>query len=158
MVIIFAGELLKKAEHLLIMGLHPSEIIKGYELACAKALSELESTRLEYLPLFFCQLFSHSIIYVQPPISFDTVHPRFRLEACHCIQTIWIRGYTIFFGGGGCPCRHAPQSQKFQRRQRACGQNNGRKLGWKQSGPGNGIWTRARGYVQRQSIIRVLSD
>lgn len=26
------------------MGLHPSEIIKGYELACAKALAELEST------------------------------------------------------------------------------------------------------------------
>ena len=45
-VIIFAGELLKKAEHLLIMGLHPSEIIKGYELACAKALAELESTSL----------------------------------------------------------------------------------------------------------------
>ena len=40
---ILAGELLKKAEHLLIMGLHPSEIIKGYELASAKALAELES-------------------------------------------------------------------------------------------------------------------
>jgi T-complex protein 1 subunit theta len=43
MVLIFAGELLKKAEHLLIMGLHPSEIIKGYELARTKALTELES-------------------------------------------------------------------------------------------------------------------
>jgi len=43
MVLILAGELLKKAEHLLIMGLHPSEIIKGYELGCIKALSELES-------------------------------------------------------------------------------------------------------------------
>lgn len=42
-VIIFAGELLKKAEHLLIMGLHPSEIIKGYELASVKGLEELES-------------------------------------------------------------------------------------------------------------------
>ncbi|KAH8103497.1 T-complex protein 1 [Cristinia sonorae] len=42
MVIILAGELLKKAEHLLIMGLHPSEIIKGYELACVKGLEELE--------------------------------------------------------------------------------------------------------------------
>lgn len=47
-VIIFAGELLKKAEHLLIMGLHPSEIIKGYELACAKALAELESASLSH--------------------------------------------------------------------------------------------------------------
>jgi chaperonin GroEL (HSP60 family) len=43
MVIILAGELLKKAEHLLVMGLHPSEIIKGYELACVKAITELES-------------------------------------------------------------------------------------------------------------------
>lgn len=43
MVIILAGELLKKAEHLLIMGLHPSDIIKGYELASVKGLEELES-------------------------------------------------------------------------------------------------------------------
>jgi len=42
-VLIFAGELLKRAEHLLVMGLHPSEIIKGYELARVKALAELES-------------------------------------------------------------------------------------------------------------------
>lgn len=41
-VLILAGELLKKAENLLIMGLHPSEVIKGYELACTKALAELE--------------------------------------------------------------------------------------------------------------------
>jgi len=44
MVLILAGELLKKAEHLLIMGLHPSEIIKGYELASEKSQAELEST------------------------------------------------------------------------------------------------------------------
>lgn len=43
LVLILAGELLKKAEHLLVMGLHPSEVIKGYELAQSKALSELES-------------------------------------------------------------------------------------------------------------------
>ncbi|KAG8709956.1 T-complex protein 1 subunit theta [Ceratobasidium sp. 394] len=41
-VLVLAGELLKKSEHLLIMGLHPSEIIIGYELACTKALEELE--------------------------------------------------------------------------------------------------------------------
>lgn len=49
MVLILAGELLKKAEHLLIMGLHPSEIIKGYELASEKAQTELESTSLTSL-------------------------------------------------------------------------------------------------------------
>lgn len=41
-VMIFAGELLKKAESLLVVGLHPSEVIKGYELACTKALAELD--------------------------------------------------------------------------------------------------------------------
>ena len=49
MVLIFAGELLKRAEHLLIMGLHPSEVIKGYELGSIKALEELESaSSIEY--------------------------------------------------------------------------------------------------------------
>ena len=33
LVLMLAGELLKKAEYLLTMGLHPSEIIQGYELA-----------------------------------------------------------------------------------------------------------------------------
>ncbi|KAK0237996.1 chaperonin Cpn60/TCP-1 family [Armillaria nabsnona] len=50
MVIILAGELLKKAENLLIMGLHPSEIIKGYELASVRALSELEKLSTFSLP------------------------------------------------------------------------------------------------------------
>ena len=34
---------LKQAEYLLVMGLHPSEIIKGYELACTKVLANLQS-------------------------------------------------------------------------------------------------------------------
>lgn len=42
-VLMFAGELLKKAEALLTMGLHPSEIIAGYELARDKAEEELKS-------------------------------------------------------------------------------------------------------------------
>ena len=46
MVLILGGELLKQAEYLLIMGLVPSEVIKGYELAAAKALAELESMYL----------------------------------------------------------------------------------------------------------------
>jgi T-complex protein 1 subunit theta len=47
LVLIFAGELLKKAENLLVMGLHPSEVIQGYELARTKALEELESKSSE---------------------------------------------------------------------------------------------------------------
>lgn len=42
LVLIFAGELLKQSESLLTMGLHPSEVIQGYELAKTKALEELE--------------------------------------------------------------------------------------------------------------------
>ncbi|KAF9014909.1 chaperonin Cpn60/TCP-1 family [Cyathus striatus] len=50
LVIILAGELLKKAEHLLIMGLHQSEVIKGYELALVKALEEVEKLSSTTLP------------------------------------------------------------------------------------------------------------
>ncbi|OCH89409.1 T-complex protein 1 [Obba rivulosa] len=50
MVLILAGELLKKAEHLLVMGLHPSEVIKGYELASTRALKELENLAKTSLP------------------------------------------------------------------------------------------------------------
>ncbi|RIB16193.1 chaperonin-containing T-complex theta subunit Cct8 [Gigaspora rosea] len=46
-VIIFAGELLQKAEYLLRMGLHPSEIVQGYELARNKALEILEELCVE---------------------------------------------------------------------------------------------------------------
>ena len=49
-----AGELLKKAEYLLTMGLHPSEVVLGYELARDKAIEELESkshTTHSYHPL-----------------------------------------------------------------------------------------------------------
>lgn len=42
LVLIFGGELLKKAENLIVMGLHPNDVLQGYELACAKALAELE--------------------------------------------------------------------------------------------------------------------
>jgi len=47
-VITFAGELLNQAEGLLKMGLHPSQIVSGYELASKKAIEILEkSTALE---------------------------------------------------------------------------------------------------------------
>ncbi|CAO3699774.1 unnamed protein product [Rhizopus microsporus] len=42
LVIVFAGELLQKAADLLRLGLHPSEVIQGYELARDRALSILE--------------------------------------------------------------------------------------------------------------------
>lgn len=64
LVLILAGELLKKAEPLLIMGLHPSEVIQGYELAAAKALEELESA------FVFSSSSSRSLlIYIHPELS-----------------------------------------------------------------------------------------
>jgi T-complex protein 1 subunit theta len=42
LVISLAGELMIQAEHLLKMGLHPSEILIGYEKASKKALELLE--------------------------------------------------------------------------------------------------------------------
>ena len=52
LVIVFAGELLRKAEELLRMGLKTSEIVQGYERAgraAAKALEDLEVERVENL-------------------------------------------------------------------------------------------------------------
>ncbi|CAO1620472.1 unnamed protein product [Parajaminaea phylloscopi] len=49
LVITLAGELLKKAEQLINLGLHPSEILGGYELARDKALQELENLSVAQL-------------------------------------------------------------------------------------------------------------
>lgn len=47
LVMVFAGELLKKAEELLRMGLKTSEIVKGYERAQGFALQALEDLEIE---------------------------------------------------------------------------------------------------------------
>ncbi|PIA14748.1 chaperonin-containing T-complex theta subunit Cct8 [Coemansia reversa NRRL 1564] len=46
-VVILGGELLQRAEPLLRMGLHPSEIARGYELALASALEGLETLSVD---------------------------------------------------------------------------------------------------------------
>ncbi|KAI9204374.1 chaperonin Cpn60/TCP-1 family [Polychytrium aggregatum] len=46
-VVVFAGELLQHAEYLLRMGLHPSEIIDGYNIASKKAIEILESLSVD---------------------------------------------------------------------------------------------------------------
>jgi len=74
LVLIFAGELLKKAGPLLVMGLHPSEVIQGYELASIKALAELESTsqsRTATAPE--CSRLPSALL--QSPISAHPIHP-----------------------------------------------------------------------------------
>ena len=51
-VIVFGGELLQQAESLIRMGLHPSEIIAGYNKAGKFALEHLESINTEILNFF----------------------------------------------------------------------------------------------------------
>lgn len=46
LVLIFAGELLKRAVNLLVMGMHPSEVVLGFEMASEKAREEIESASL----------------------------------------------------------------------------------------------------------------
>ncbi|KAJ3019417.1 UNVERIFIED_CONTAM: T-complex protein 1 subunit theta [Siphonaria sp. JEL0065] len=48
-VVVFAGELLQQAEYLLKMGLHPSEIIDGYEVAVKKAYEILQTLQVHTL-------------------------------------------------------------------------------------------------------------
>merc|ERR1719361_2590460 len=47
LVVMFVGELLKKAEELLGMGLHPSDIVTGYDKASKKALEYLSTLTVE---------------------------------------------------------------------------------------------------------------
>jgi len=95
LVLILAGEMLKKSEHLLVMGLHPSEIIKGYELACKKALEELESALSD---VFHLTLRSHFNLLFRPhnthtPFSPHSTKSQNRLATCSCCQAVWLRGY-----------------------------------------------------------------
>jgi len=48
-VLIFAGELLRQAELLISLGLHPTEIVQGYELARERALELLEDLSIATL-------------------------------------------------------------------------------------------------------------
>ncbi|KAI8929581.1 chaperonin Cpn60/TCP-1 family [Entophlyctis helioformis] len=46
-VVVLAGELLQQADFLLRMGLHPSELIQGYDVAAKKALEILETLEVD---------------------------------------------------------------------------------------------------------------
>jgi len=55
-VVVFAGELLKKAEELIYMGLHPSDIVSGYTKAFKKSIELLESNELTIASLSDAEL------------------------------------------------------------------------------------------------------
>lgn len=73
LVLILAGELLKRSEHLLTMGLHPSDVILGYEMALEKGRQELECESAHNIYDYMLTDFSngrfHSITY-SPPYRF----------------------------------------------------------------------------------------
>jgi len=73
MVLILGGELLKQAEQLLIMGLVPSEVVKGYELASIKAQTELESPLIPYHLYSNTKLTTYRTLHVQ---SSNTAYTR----------------------------------------------------------------------------------
>merc|ERR1719367_96932 len=54
LVVVFCGELMKKAEELIGMGLHPSDIVHGYDKAIRKALDYLSAmtVKKEEIDLF----------------------------------------------------------------------------------------------------------
>jgi hypothetical protein len=64
MVIVLAGELLKMAEGLIRIGLHPSDIVAGYEKAQNFALKMLDG---QYFRPFLS--FQQSHILIEPRIS-----------------------------------------------------------------------------------------
>ncbi|KAI8906401.1 chaperonin Cpn60/TCP-1 family [Gorgonomyces haynaldii] len=66
-VVVFCGELLQQAEYLLRMGLHPSEVIQGYNVAVKKAI-ELLST-LEIGVISDCHSKEELLRVVKPAIA-----------------------------------------------------------------------------------------
>jgi hypothetical protein len=108
MVLILAGELLKKAENVLVMGLHPSEVIKGYELASTKALAELESlfSATLLLLLWFTKIVDRVIHHIFT-FSTDTCVPLRCAKTLDCLKAIRSRRYASILGSRSCTCRYA---------------------------------------------------
>jgi hypothetical protein len=120
LVLILAGELLKRAEHLLVMGLHPSEVVIGYEMAVEKGRQELECTSC-------CEdAFCRSVLILFPPASNGTKEPRQHRSPypsrTRCCRLTLPRGQTarlgkVFVGtrSGSRVGRHADVAQGLQR-------------------------------------------
>lgn len=65
-VVVFAGELLMKAEALLKMGLHPSDVVEGYNRASRKALELLDCASPRVLPCLILIMTFHSLFSEHP--------------------------------------------------------------------------------------------
>jgi chaperonin GroEL (HSP60 family) len=87
MVIVLAGELLKKAEDLLRTGLKPSDIVQGYERAGKYALDVLEGV-FNYIPLLDGANFIGRAIYRQGEGHEISVRAQQGYSDRHCIETI----------------------------------------------------------------------
>jgi T-complex protein 1 subunit theta len=73
LVLILAGELLKRSEHLLTMGLHPSDVILGYEMALEKGRQELECEEVITIPMITCWQISAMVVSTLSPTPLPTV-------------------------------------------------------------------------------------
>lgn len=95
MVLILAGELLKKSEQLLVMGLHPSEVIKGYELACIKAVEALESMLFESFSIHAAHILSTRTLHLFSFLAIDSLFSCICSQTCDRLKTIWLRRHTF---------------------------------------------------------------
>lgn len=136
MVIVFAGELLKKAEELIRMGLKTSDIVLGYERAQVEALKIL-SGRFLLLMLEFCANLARSYDRQggRPTIA---VRIKQSSKNSSCIKTKWLRRFPC----GPC-CRSSSgdptkRSSKLQCGQYSRRQDYGRKHRSKQGRQRNG--------------------
>lgn len=166
LVITLAGELLKKAEQLINLGLHPSEILGGYELAREKALQELESEsrlpesiRSHELMII---LYRTAIRPVRCPTFYST-HCRvvgFGPSSMHRIEAVWTRRHlgtarcTSSIPRSAAICyrfvlvgiivrEQRPRLEGLQRRQCPRCQDHGRCFGRLKSGTRNAFQQRA---------------
>lgn len=118
LVMILAGELLRKAEYLLTMGLHPSEVVLGYELARDRAMEELESefatTKTPHRHLTGLTLLGRASRTVLQNLGNASNGGELTTgsAAVFGIEAIWFRGFVGQACCRGCPCRDAERPQK----------------------------------------------
>ncbi|KAJ6757521.1 CHAPERONIN [Salix koriyanagi] len=97
----FAGEILQSADELIRMGLHPSEIISGYNKAIIKAieiLSELVEPGSEKHGYILCNLIADACIQVCPknPVNFNVDNIRVaKLVGGGLINSSIVRGMVL---------------------------------------------------------------
>ena len=110
---VIAGELLSKAEDLLRMGLHPSEVVEGYELALEKLYTVLDDIVVASVQDFHSR--DNLMLAVRPAISSKQVsHVLVPVTHAYPASHIaWVRGADRWIRGGCGLVRDAKESQQL---------------------------------------------